>query len=59
LVFKKVKTGRACNFPQTAPLIVPDKKVTVGALNEVVKSFRLLLGTEGGVYLQVLRRSSQ
>jgi len=26
--------------------------------NEVVESFRMLLGTEGGVYLQVLRRSS-
>ena len=32
-------------------LIVPDQKVTAGAMNEVVKSFRILLGTGGGVYL--------
>jgi len=32
LVFKKIKTVIACNSPQTAPLIVPDQKVTVGAL---------------------------
>jgi len=47
LVFSKVKTGRACNIPHTAPLIIPDQKVTAGALNEVVKSFRMLLGLEG------------
>jgi len=40
-------------------LIIPDQKVTAGALSEVVESFRMLLGTEGGVYLQLLRRSSQ
>jgi len=36
LVFRKLKTGRAFNFPQTAPLIVPDQKVTVGVLSEVI-----------------------
>jgi len=44
--------GRACNFPQTVPLIVPDQMVTVNALNAVikvvVKYFRMPLGTEGG-----------
>jgi len=27
-------------------MIVPDQKVTAGVLNEVVESFRMLLGTE-------------
>jgi len=45
-------------------VLVPDQKVTVGALNAmvkvVVKYFTMLLGTEGGgVYLEALRRSSQ
>jgi len=46
------KRGELVIFPQTAPLIVPDQKVTVDALNAVfrvvVKCFRVLLGTEGG-----------
>jgi len=29
--------GIACNSPQTTPLIIPDQKVTVGALNVVVE----------------------
>jgi hypothetical protein len=36
LIFRNIKTGRAYIFPQTAPLIVPDQKVTAGALNAVV-----------------------
>jgi hypothetical protein len=36
LVFSGLKMGRAYIFPQTAPLIVPDQKVTVDALNVVV-----------------------
>jgi hypothetical protein len=36
LVFRNIKTGRAYIFPQTAPLIIPDQKVTAGALNAVV-----------------------
>jgi len=37
LVFSEVKTGRACNFPQTAPSIIPDQKVIAGALNAVAE----------------------
>jgi len=37
LIFRGIKTGRAYIFPQTAPLIVPYQKVTVGALNVVVE----------------------
>jgi hypothetical protein len=44
-------------------LIGPDQKVTAGALNAlvvtVVECVRMLLGADGGVYLQELRRSSQ
>jgi len=51
MVFIRIKIGRACNFPQMAPLIVPEQKVTVGALNAVVRAvvkyFRMLLGTKG------------
>ena len=36
LVFSKGKNGESLYFPQTAPLIVPDKKVTASALNAVV-----------------------
>jgi len=36
LVFRSIKMGRAYISPQTAPLIVPDQKVTSGALNVVV-----------------------
>jgi hypothetical protein len=40
-------------FSQTAPLIVPDQKVTAGALNTVVstvvKCVRMLLGADEGV----------
>jgi len=32
----------------TRYMIVPDQKVTAGALNEVVKSLWMFLGTEGG-----------
>ena len=50
--------GRAFNFPQTAPLIVPDQKMTVGALNKVVmrwwKALECSLERRGGVYLQLL-----
>jgi hypothetical protein len=44
-------------------LIVPDQKVTTGALNAVVATVVDVLGCflerMGGVYLQALRRSSQ
>jgi hypothetical protein len=50
------------SFPQTAPLIVLDQKVTTGALNmvvaTVVECVGMLPGADGGVYLQALRRSS-
>jgi hypothetical protein len=59
LVFRSIKTGELYIFPHTAPLIVPDQKVTTGALNAVVECVGMLLGAEGGVYLQALRRSSQ
>jgi hypothetical protein len=28
LVFRDIKTGKLIEFPQTAPLIVPDQKMT-------------------------------
>jgi hypothetical protein len=59
LVFRNIKTGELMFFPQTAPLIVPDQKVTTGALNAVVACVGMLPGADGGVYLQALRRSSQ
>jgi hypothetical protein len=62
LVFSSVKTGELMSFPQTAPLIVLDQKVTTGALNmvvaTVVECVGMLPGADGGVYLQALRRSS-
>jgi hypothetical protein len=52
LVFRNIKTRRAYIFPQTAPLIVLDQKVTVSALNAVVetvvKCVRMRLGADGG-----------
>jgi hypothetical protein len=52
LVFRSIKTGELIYFPQTAPLIVPDHKVTAGALNAVVVTVveyvRMLLGADGG-----------
>ena len=49
LWFLGVKTGKLIDFP--APLIVPDQKETVGALNAVVVTVveyvRLLLGADG------------
>jgi hypothetical protein len=62
LVFMSIKTGELI-FPKTAPLIVPDQKVTTGALNAVVTTVvecvGMLPGADGGVYLQALRRSIQ
>jgi hypothetical protein len=47
-----IKTGELYIFPQTAPLIVPDQKVTAGALNAVVATvvecIEMLLGADGG-----------
>jgi uncharacterized BrkB/YihY/UPF0761 family membrane protein len=44
-------------------VIVPDQKVTAGALDvvvaTVVECVGMLVGADGGVYLQALRRSSQ
>jgi hypothetical protein len=51
-IFRSKKTMRTYIFPQTAPLIVPDQKVTAGALNAVVMTVvgcvRMLLGADGG-----------
>jgi hypothetical protein len=52
LVFRNIKTGIAYIFPQTGPLIVPNQKVTSGALSAVVwtvvEYVRMLLGADGG-----------
>jgi hypothetical protein len=53
LVFRSIKTGELIYFPQTAPLIVPDQKVTTGALNAVVATVVECVGgmhpgTDGG-----------
>jgi hypothetical protein len=58
LVFRIIKTGELIYFPQTAPLIIPDQKVTAGALNvvvvTVVEHVRMLLGADGGCVPQAL-----
>jgi hypothetical protein len=36
LVFRDIKTGELMYFLQTAPLIVPDQKMTAGALKVVL-----------------------
>jgi len=50
--FLYVKNGDTCIFPQTAPLIVPDQEVTIGASVmrwlKVVEMCQLNTGTAGG-----------
>jgi hypothetical protein len=52
LVLRGIKTGELMYLPQTAPLIVPDQKVTAGALDAVVATVvecvEMLVGAEGG-----------
>jgi len=55
-----VKNGESLYFLQTAPLVVPDQKVAVGAgLNVVFVYTSSERWTEWGVYLHTLRHSSQ